>query len=71
MRGVLIVLALMLGGCAGFESMNDQKRLEGEINLVPANYKADIVAAMRTYLNDPGNVRDSIRARFPDGVLAH
>ncbi len=59
MRGVVLGLALMLGGCASMESMNDQKRFEGEINVAPANYKADIIAAMRTYLNDPSNVRDA------------
>jgi hypothetical protein len=59
MRGPVFVLALMLGGCAGIEAMNDQKRVEGEINVTPTNYRADIVAAMRTYLNDPSNVRDA------------
>jgi hypothetical protein len=28
-------------------------------NVPPANYKADIIAFMRTYLNDPTNVRDA------------
>jgi hypothetical protein len=28
-------------------------------NVPPANYKADIVAYMRTYLNDPSNVRNA------------
>jgi hypothetical protein len=28
-------------------------------NVPPANYKADIVAFMRTYLNDPTNVRNA------------
>lgn len=59
MRGVAIVLVLMLGGCAGIESMNDQKRFEGEINIAPSSYRSDIIAAMRTYLNDPSNVRDA------------
>jgi hypothetical protein len=59
MRGFVFALALVLGGCAAVESMNDQKRFEGEINVAPANYKTDILAAMRTYLNDPSNVRDA------------
>lgn len=59
MRGSLFILALLLGGCAGMESMSDQRRVEGEINVAPTSYKADIVAAMRTYLNDPINVRDA------------
>jgi hypothetical protein len=28
-------------------------------NVPPANYKADIIAFMRTYLNDPSNVRNA------------
>ena len=56
MRTLAFVLALMLGGCAG--STGDQRR-ESEINVAPANYKADILAGMRTYLNDPTNVRDA------------
>jgi hypothetical protein len=59
MRGFAFALALMLGGCAGMEAMNDQRRVEGEINVAPVNYKTDILAAMRTYLNDPSNVRDA------------
>jgi hypothetical protein len=59
MRGLVFALALILGGCAGIESMSDQRRVEGEINVAPVNYRADILAAMRTYLNDPRNVRDA------------
>lgn len=59
MRGFVLVLTLVLGGCAGMESMSDQRRFEGEINVAPVSYKADILAAMRTYLNDPSNVRDA------------
>ena len=59
MRTLVLALALMFGGCAGMDSMSNQSRLEGEINVAPVNYRADIVAAMRTYLNDPTNVRDA------------
>jgi hypothetical protein len=59
MNGLAVVLALMLAGCASIDSMSDQKRVENEINVVPVNYKTDILAAMRTYLNDPSNVRDA------------
>lgn len=59
MRALTLALALMVCGCAGIESMNRQSRFESEINTAPENYKADILAAMRTYLNDPSNVRDA------------
>lgn len=59
MRALALVLALVLGSCAGVGGMSDQKRIESEINVAPVNYRADILAAMRTYLNDPSNIRDA------------
>jgi hypothetical protein len=45
-----------LAGC-----LTDQPRDGGEARgaVVPENYKAEIIAFMRTYLNDPANVRDA------------
>lgn len=59
MRSLVLALALILGGCASIDSMNSQSRIESEINVAPENFKADILAAMRTYLNDPSNIRDA------------
>jgi len=55
-RSVLgLCAAAALGGC-----LTDQAR-EGEARgtILPENYKAEIIAFMRTYLNDPANVRDA------------
>ncbi len=38
-----------------FGTRNDAEK---ESNLYPANYQADIVAFLHSYLNDPTNVRD-------------
>jgi hypothetical protein len=54
---VLIGAALLLGACG--HSRPDQASLEQDINTPPANYKADVVAAMHAYLNDPTAVRDA------------
>ncbi len=54
---LLLALALTLGGCAGIEAMKEAERSDAEANIVPANYRSEIVALMRTYLNDPTNVR--------------
>jgi hypothetical protein len=48
--------AAALGGC-----LTDQAHEGGEARgaVLPEDYKAEIIAFMRTYLNDPANVRDA------------
>jgi hypothetical protein len=56
-RSVLgLCAAAALAGC-----LTDQAREGGEARgtVLPENYKAEIIAFMRTYLNDPANVRDA------------
>jgi hypothetical protein len=57
-RASLLVGALFaLAACGhqfGTDSANDQ-----ELNAYPAHYKADILAAMHAYLNDPTGIRDA------------
>jgi hypothetical protein len=52
LRCLVVVLAAALGACAGQRDMIESSR-------APTSYKADIVAFLRTYLNDPTNVRDA------------
>jgi hypothetical protein len=61
MRWLILTLAVLLGGCAGspWDESESLRRTEEAKNIVPANYKADLVAFMRTYLNDPTNVRSA------------
>jgi hypothetical protein len=58
-RGALLA-ALLLGGCAsddtGPSAAELKARWEAQ-NVYPASYKADLLAFLRTYLNDPSNVR--------------
>jgi hypothetical protein len=54
---LLIGAALLLGGCG--HNRPDQATVEQNINAPPTNYKADVVAAMHAYLNDPTGVRDA------------
>lgn len=63
MRGTAfgaLAAALVLAGCAsddlGPSSAELKARWEAQ-NVYPASYKADLLAYMRTYLNDPSNVR--------------
>ena len=58
MRRLALVLILTLGGCSS-EWMYNRERGERANTVYPPNSKAEIVAFMRTYLNDPRNVRDA------------
>lgn len=53
--GLLFGLILVLDACAEPRRVAD----DSEINVYPANYKAEILAAMHAYLNDPTGIRDA------------
>lgn len=58
---VAMLAAVALGGCAsdiGPSSAELNKTWESQ-NVYPANYKADLLALLRTYLNDPTHVRSA------------
>ena len=58
---VAMLTAVALGGCAsdiGPSSAELKKTWESQ-NVYPANYKADLLALLRTYLNDPTHVRSA------------
>jgi len=52
------LLALALAGCSS-DFMREQERIEQVNTAYPQNYKADILAFMRVYLNNPVGVRDA------------
>jgi len=56
--GVLVALALAmaLAGCGASRSREER---EERINVHPDNYRADLLAALHTYVNDPTNIRDA------------
>lgn len=49
---MVVVPAAAIAACAGQSSPFER-------NTVPANYKSDILAFLRTYLNDPTRVREA------------
>jgi hypothetical protein len=62
LRVVPLLLAAVLGACASdpTEPSPEQQRAVWEAqNVYPQNYKAEILAYMRNYLNEPGSVRDA------------
>jgi hypothetical protein len=54
MRWLIAVIPFLVAGCAG-SSMHERT----VPNVYPQNYKSEIVALMRSYLNDPTGVRDA------------
>jgi hypothetical protein len=57
-RGVLPLVALLLAACGGVKDWpHPQGVVRGEANIYPDNYKADILSFLRTYLNDPTEIR--------------
>jgi hypothetical protein len=58
LRWLMPAVALMLGGCSS-DWMRAYERSEQAYKTAPISYKADIIAFMRTYLNDPSRVRDA------------
>jgi hypothetical protein len=52
------LLALALGACASGPSLAKQAA-DAAANLYPADAKAEIIAFLRTYLNEPTGIRDA------------
>ena len=58
MRWLIVSIPLLLAGCSS--EWTSQRTFTAEVNSVyPKNYKSEIVALMRTYLNDPTDVRNA------------
>jgi hypothetical protein len=55
----LLLIGVALGGCGGASGYLSQAQRQAEEakNILPENYKSDLVAFMRTYLNNPEDVR--------------
>jgi len=54
----LLLVPLLLAGCSG--EWTQQRDFSTQVNSVyPQNYKTEIVALMRSYLNDPTGVRNA------------
>ncbi len=60
LRLVLTVgLALALAGCSTGRSREEREEREARINVYPENYRADLLAALHTYVSDPTRIRDA------------
>ncbi len=60
MKGSAAALAsLLFGALLALTACSHQDNVDQELNAYPAHYKADIVAAIHAYLNDPTGIRDA------------
>jgi len=57
MRRLILFLAIGLAGCAGAEGPSAES-IQAALTF-PANYKTELLAHLRTFLNDPSNVRSA------------
>jgi hypothetical protein len=60
MRWLILLAVLAVGGCktpVGPSSAELKADWDAQ-NVVPQNYKADLMAFLRTYLNDPTHIRN-------------
>ncbi len=58
MRWLVLVVPLLAVGCTG-DWMRDRDASVAVHSVLPQNYRTEIVALMRSYLNDPTGVRDA------------
>lgn len=66
MRWLVLLAAMLVAGCASDDvgpSPAELKARWDAQNVLPQNYKADLVAFMRTYLNDPRHVRNALATK--------
>jgi hypothetical protein len=54
-----LALASLCAGCGKYEGTYTQATVTGEANILPANYRADTIAFLKTWLNDASGVRDA------------
>jgi hypothetical protein len=59
--GVLLTigLAVLLAGCGSGRSREEREEREARINIYPNNFRADLLAALHTYVSDPKGIRDA------------
>ncbi len=62
-NGAIVLLAMGVAGCAwvtgGNTDLSYSSDRGGENQPFPANYRSDLLAFLRTYLNDPRGVREA------------
>lgn len=55
----MAAVGIALSGCAGLSPGRSREERESRLNVFPDNYKNEVLAAMRSYVTDPTNIRDA------------
>ncbi len=55
----ILGMVLLLGGCSHGMQSGPVTNDNPDVNVLPVNYRPDILAAMHAYLNDPTGVREA------------
>jgi hypothetical protein len=61
-RWVIVFAVFVLGGCASTDVGPTPAEIKANWeaqNIMPQNYRPDLMAFLRTYLNNPANIRDA------------
>lgn len=60
--GLLAGLAVAIAGCASTDNLSYTSDRDGTEQVYPANYRPELLALLKTYLNDPRGVREAMIA---------
>ena len=60
--GLLAGLAVAIAGCASTDNLSYTSDRDGTEQVYPANYRPELLALLKTYLNDPRGVHDAAMA---------
>ena len=60
--GLLAGLAVALAACASTDNLSYTSDRDGTEQVYPANYRPELLALLKTYLNDPRGVREAMIA---------
>ena len=56
---LILLIGIAASGCADRYAIETERKILEAQNVRPPNYKPDLLAFMRTYLNNPENVRNA------------
>jgi hypothetical protein len=56
---LILLIGVAASGCADRYAIETERKMLEAQNVRPANYKPDLLAFMRSYLNNPENVRNA------------
>jgi hypothetical protein len=60
LAGFTVGLTFILGGCSHNGPLSETAAAgDPDVNVLPADYRRDVIAAMHAYLNDPNGIRDA------------